>query len=163
MRAAFRSKSFPILLWGPPGRGKSYAAALLYATVNGRASWVRAVELIRSIQTCRRDGSVVLPGALYECGESSIWRSRVQSPDVLFVDDIGLRSPTDSQYEILFELFDRREGKPTIYTSNLSPNEIAKIYDDRIASRICRGTRIEFSGVDRRMESSRNVTLVNTN
>jgi len=161
MREAFREKRFPVLLWGPPGRGKSYAAALLYSSIQGRAVWIRAVEFIRAIQTCRRDGSVVMPGALYECGESSLWKSRVISPDVLFVDDIGLRAPTESQYELLFELFDRREGKPTVYTSNLSPNQLAEIYDDRIASRICRGTRIEFGGADRRMESVKSIKLTN--
>lgn len=159
VRQAVKSQHYPILFHGPPGVGKSFALGLFYASFPGNAKWFRAVEFVRLIQLCRKDGSVMLPGAYSECGEGHLWKTRIESPDALFLDDIGLRSPTDSQYEILYELIDRRMGKPLFLSSNLSLGEIAKLYDDRIASRIGAGLRLEFTGEDRRRTRAKAVRV----
>jgi chromosomal replication initiation ATPase DnaA len=50
----------------------------------------------------------------------------------------------------VFRLLNERKDKPTIITSNLSPENIAELHDERIASRLRAGTVIEVTADDRR-------------
>ena len=56
------------------------------------------------------------------------------------------------QFEVMQEFLNRRQGKPTVITGNMSIEQIAKVYDDRVASRIAAGTLIEIDGDDKRLE-----------
>lgn len=159
VRRAVKEQQYPILFHGPPGVGKSFAMGLFYASFPGNVKWFRAVEFVRLIHLCRKDGEVMLPGAYAACGEGHLWKTRVENPVALFVDDIGLTNPSDSKYEILYELIDRRMGKPLFLSSNLSIGELAKLYDDRIASRIGAGLRVEFTGTDRRKQNAKAVRV----
>lgn len=154
LRDTVKKNQWPILMYGPPGTGKTSAMVCLYRTLGKSPRWWNAVEFVRLVQRCRKDGHVLFEGSAYECGESSIWKTRVERPDLLFVDDIGLRAPTDSQYEIIYELINRRGDKPTIYTTNKSLTELGQMYDGRIKSRLGAGAIIEVKGQDRRTEGS---------
>lgn len=150
---------WPIYLHGEAGRGKTCAAACVFAAwTEGHPVWLRLPAFLSLIQECRRH-RVVLPGSAHEVGESSIWRSRVEQPGLLVVDDIGLRDPTESQFEIVYEMVDRRGLKPVIYTSNLSLPALQRLYDGRISSRILRGLAVEVTGVDRRLEQSASIRV----
>jgi DNA replication protein DnaC len=82
---------------------------------------------------------------------------------LLHIDDFGVREPSPHALRILDELTKRREGRATIWTSNLSLKVVAKTMPElqRIASRIAgmcgEGARyaIRFEGPDRRVERSR--------
>ena len=74
---------------------------------------------------------------------------------LLCLDDIGLRSPSDAAYDILHAVMTARRRNPTVITGNLSPVQLAKLYDDRIASRLAQGTVLELCGADRRLETTR--------
>lgn len=154
LQDAFKSKKFPILLSSPPGLGKTLAMACLYRTLPQSVYWWDAINFVRFVQQARRDGSIVLPGALYECSESSIWKTRIDKPHILFIDEIGLRNPSPSQYEIMYELINRRADKPTIYSTNKTLKELHEMFDARISSRLSAGTIIEIQGGDRRREAA---------
>lgn len=104
------------------------------------------------VQACRREGKILLGGGSGEVNEQQFWRSRVDREEFLFIDDIGLRNATDSAFEIIFELVNRRVGLPTLFTSNCDLDGIASTYDDRVASRLSAGTVIEMRGHDKRLE-----------
>ena len=63
--------------------------------------------------------------------------------DFVFIDDIGAENISGDftrglSCAVLCDLLDRREGKWTMFSSNLTLSEIAKTYDARIASRLIR-------------------------
>ncbi|MCA9073675.1 MAG: ATP-binding protein [Planctomycetaceae bacterium] len=156
MREAVRQQSWPLVIWGNVGSGKTSTAALLYASWSrDDVKWFSAAEFVRVVQTARRDGQVLLPGSVNTVGEESIWRVRVDQSSLVILDDLGTRMPTDSQYEILFELIDRRAGKPLVVSTNHSPDGLANIFDERITSRLLAGTVIEFALPDRRRQQGR--------
>ncbi len=72
---------------------------------------------------------------------------------LLIIDDIGAEKVTEWVRERLVSIINVRVsgGLSTIYTSNLSPNELLAEFEDRIASRVLSGTKtIEIVGWDRR-------------
>lgn len=153
LRDTVGKREFPIILSGPPGSGKTCAMACMFRSwQRGTPKWWNAVEFIRNVQQARRDGSILLPGSSYEIGPNKFWQTRVVQPEVLFVDDVGLRTPSDSQYEILYELINAREGKPTFYSTNKTLKEIGTMFDERIRSRLAAGAWIEFNANDRRVQ-----------
>jgi len=68
----------------------------------------------------------------------------------VILDDLGLRPPTDTMYQSLFDVLEWRKGKPLLITSNKSPEDLALLYDDRIKSRLRAGTVVNMDGPDRR-------------
>lgn len=87
----------------------------------------------------------------WESGEFKDWNDSVLG----VCDEIGSRNTvSDAHYEILKKLIDLRESKPSVYISNLAPNRIAEVYDDRIASRLQGGTVIDMTNwPDRRIRN----------
>lgn len=72
---------------------------------------------------------------------------------LLIIDDIGSERLTEWVRERIVSIIHTRvsNGLSTIYTSNLSPEELKEEMGDRIASRILGGTSIvEITGGDRR-------------
>lgn len=75
---------------------------------------------------------------------------------LLIFDDLGSEKVTDWSRQVFYTLIDYRyrEMKQTIITSNLTLNEIAEKFDDRIPSRLCEmGEVITLKGEDRRLRS----------
>ena len=62
----------------------------------------------------------------------------LETVDFLVIDDLGAENVTDAKLEKLTNILDKREGnkKATAFTTNLTFEEIEKIYGNRIASRI---------------------------
>jgi len=68
------------------------------------------------------------------------------------IDEIGGRERvSDAQRESLLTLLGKRAFRPSIYISNLTIEQLADVYDDRIASRLAGGTVVVFDGPDRRL------------
>lgn len=153
--SAIQEKRFPIYLHGIQGCGKSSAMACLYRSFQGTARWILLESFVQQITRCRQDGRVEI---FSEATGESFFRTEVQwfklvsQAQLLCIDDIGLRPPTESAYEIVFKLINSRLGLPTIYTSNLDEEAFQKTYGMRIASRVFSGTVIQCSGHDRRTE-----------
>jgi DNA replication protein DnaC len=69
--------------------------------------------------------------------------------DLLIIDDLGTEVSTDFVREQLFYLFDERISYclPWVISTNLMPNEIGTIYEDRLSDRILGTSRVlKFSG-----------------
>lgn len=58
--------------------------------------------------------------------------------DLVIFDDLGSAGHTDWREEVILEMIDRRYTgrRPTIFTSNLTKQEISDTYGKRIASRL---------------------------
>lgn len=157
MRSVFRrlienKERWPLFLFGSPGRGKTCAALALLDYV----PWnIRCEE--------SRDGIPPLvhyeAGGRYWTAEQLVgflfgndWPDDIRKCRLAVLDELGERSKnTDVNYTTVKRFADERDRKPTIYISNLSPNDIASAYDDRIASRVLCGTCFDLTGPDRRM------------
>jgi DNA replication protein DnaC len=157
---SIRENHWPIVIHGPTGVGKSYTSACIYqrwATPSGgrkAAFWYRVEEFVRDIQKCRmsRDNLVMhrVNGQIVYRTEAKLWQFAADANSLWCLDDFGTRGLTDSAFDVVFELIDRRVGKPTIVTSNLDLQGITDLYDDRIADRLRAGTVIELTGESRR-------------
>ena len=75
--------------------------------------------------------------------------------DLLIIDDLGTEFSTQFSVSCLYNLLNTRQNRAlaTIISTNLSPEDLSRKYEDRIYSRIIgNGTRIlAFVGADRRV------------
>ncbi|CAI8880525.1 DNA replication protein DnaC [Bacillus sp. IT-79MI2] len=131
-------KVFNTIMAGNCGAGKThlaYAIADQLAGAGISVVFVTVGELLRKIKsTFNKDSSLT---------EDSIIRTLVRS-DVLIVDDLGAElgaldantKATNFINRVLFDVFDGRQGKSTIFTTNLTGERLEGAYDERIVSRI---------------------------
>lgn len=167
LRAIFRElvtgqKPWPFLLSGRAGRGKTAAALCLADHVRG-AVYYRFPRLLKSFLWSQKEHGVavtwptVQDGRLgwksMNCNEHDFFKYLSRAP-LLILDDVATRSGyTDAQYDNFYELLDDRQFKPTVVISNLSLSEIGEVFDERIASRLARGTLFTLGGPDRRISA----------
>lgn len=83
----------------------------------------------------------------------------IENVDLFVLDDLGTeytnaRSSDDNwSHTKLFEVLDSRSGKPTIYTTNLTSDQLRHKVNSRNLSRLMDGTEvIEMTGPDYRMK-----------
>lgn len=75
----------------------------------------------------------------------------IQDVDLLVLDDIGAEQQTEWANTKLFEILDDRSGKATIYTTNLSSQELRGHINERNVSRMMENTEvIKMTGKDYR-------------
>ncbi|HFR4167255.1 MULTISPECIES: ATP-binding protein [Bacillus] len=140
---------FNLILVGKVGAGKSHIAYSIAHEMNEQSSdkvmYVTSSELfdyIRSTfntQSCETEHSIT---------------NMLISMDLLVIDDLGAElgdmdindlKATAFVNRVLFKLFDGRQGKKTIITTNLTGEAIIKAYDERVTSRMFNTYRhIEF-------------------
>jgi len=129
---------WPLVLIGEAGSGKSCAALLTLHWHEGNgwylpfAAWCSRLALAKhgELQT----------SAGFPLSERETWQE-YERATLTVLDDIGLREkPTDHQYDALKRALDVREHLPSIYISNLTIEDLAKLFDDRVASRLLAGT-----------------------
>jgi len=137
-----------IYLYGDVGVGKTYlmAALLKFRTLQGlkcnRINFDNFCSMIRS--------------AMNSAGGKTEYEivQEYSDIDVLFIDDIGLRSKqeTDFAYVTLYSILNKRQESmlPTYISTNKGIVELARAFDSRIASRLQGATEIHMTGADRR-------------
>ena len=155
LRTAIRSavsgeSAWPLVLTGTAGTGKTCAALCLLDYAGGRY-WTAASlcdVLIRA-----QAGRLLWNNGGYGGTHwpEDVWGWVGKAPLVV-LDEIGARSPSDFAYETIKRVLDEREGKPLVVISNLTLEALAKLYDDRVSSRLAAGTVIEVAGPDRRVK-----------
>jgi DNA replication protein DnaC len=110
-RGAFVDQAVNVLAFGLPGTGKSHvAAALGHSLVESGHSvlWMPTFKLVQDLLVAKRD--LDLPRAL----------RKLDSFEVLILDDIGYVQQTHEEVEVLFTLLaERYERRSVIITSNL--------------------------------------------
>ena len=76
-----------------------------------------------------------------------------QFPNVLCIDDIGYKRPSDWNTQCLYFItnYRRKHGFFTIWTTNLTVEELKDFYGAAIASRIMGGVIFETGGKDKRI------------
>lgn len=111
-----------VLLIGPPGTGKSFAVQ----AIGYQAIKLGFVVLYRSIFDVVRD-------FLHEeaLGEEDKALARYLKPDLLIVDDMGMKQLPRKSGEVLFEIIMRRyETRSTMMTSNRPLEDWGKLIGD---------------------------------
>lgn len=154
---ALVAQKWPLVIRGVPGVGKSCAMACVFRSWPRHALWRDCGQLLTRITSCRtsKNGSVsvsVPGGGSYEEFEGSICR-KWAGADLVCLDDVGVRTPSDAQREIFNHLIDLRREKPTILTTNLDYDQFKNVFDERIFSRVFCGSVINVTGEDRRFEN----------
>lgn len=143
---------WPLFLNGPAGSGKTCAALWLldhcrngkYFTVTELTDALTAMMKGELRQLCDGQGH-------YRVYQADYWH-RVGHASLVVLDEIGCREKvTDHHYEAVKRVLDVRQGLPLIVISNLDLAAVAKLYDDRIASRLAGGTVVTLRCEDRRL------------
>ena len=131
-----------MFIHGSTGTGKSRATLCLVDRVE-HAKFYGMLELVNLVNDFKKE-------RLWN--QKEFWDTFARY-SLVVIDDVGLREVSDDfQMETLYQALEAREGKPLVCTSNLSEKRILTSYNDRIHSRLCRGTIFEMGGTDRRLE-----------
>jgi len=116
------AKGANLLLFGPPGGGKSHlAAAIGLALVeNGwRVFFTRTTDLVQKLQVARRE--LALEAAI----------NRLDRFDLLILDDLAYVSKDQAETSVLFELISTRyERRSILITANQPFGEWGKVFPD---------------------------------
>ena len=120
---AWLSNGANLLLFGPPGGGKSHlAAALGFALVeNGwRVLFTRTIDLVQRLQIARRE--LALEAAI----------AKLDKFHLLILDDIAYVTKDQAETSVLFELISARyERRSLLITANQPFGEWGKIFPDQ--------------------------------
>jgi hypothetical protein len=153
--------AWPLLVVGSVGTGKTYAGVQCLDWFGG--SYHKLAELYDRLIRADQSG---IPWQ--RSGEYGVWSSasiwlQVRSHPLVVLDEVGARHApknardakgrvTPWQEDQFQKVLDDRERLPLMCLTNLSLRDLAQVYDDRIMSRLTRGTVVEIVGEDRRRE-----------
>lgn len=142
-----KGASYNTLFYGSVGTGKSHLSMSMLQAVNEfsdpfkKCLFVSTDELMRRIKdSFNNKQSPYTEQAMVE---------RLIKADLLVLDDLGAetgaagteKGATDYTVRTLNAIVNGRMDKPTIFTTNLSSSELTKMYDQRLMSRMFRGTK----------------------
>ena len=120
---AWLDKGANLILFGPPGTGKSHlAAALSFALIeNGwRVLFARTTDLVQRLQIARRE--LTLEAAI----------ARLDKYHLLILDDLAYVTKDQAETSVLFELIGARyERRSLLVTANQPFGEWGKIFPDQ--------------------------------
>ncbi len=119
---AWLEKGANILMFGPPGGGKSHLAAGLGLALveNGwRVLYTRTTDLVQRLQVARRELAL----------ESAI--AKLDRYDLLILDDMAYVTKDQAETSVLFELISARyERRSMLITANQPFGEWGRIFPD---------------------------------
>jgi DNA replication protein DnaC len=146
-----------LFLWGSPGVGKSYAMAAIMRHLifrGGNVTRVAYEMLCLEIRDTYKPGSTKT--------ELGVINPLIQAGNV-FVEDLGTTvscgaQESDFSLRTFLVLLDKRleNCKATFITSNRSVEQLAKSFDQRIASRLQQACEVvHLTGEDRRTQAAK--------
>lgn len=135
-----------LLIAGPPGRGKSLAAAVVLNEVRALGSngyfttFVAYVKRLQTLMELRDAWAKLGDQDAYDewQGIRNILKDQRNKLPLVVVDDVGKEHTTTTRFaEDEFDFLLRRrfdKGLPSVITSNLAPERWAKTYNDSMGS-----------------------------
>lgn len=144
---------WPLYLKGEVGRGKSYTAAAVYRRWTGTAVWMNFFDFCDRAMRLAKDGelSMYVNGTAVEYTRENWWRGIV-SVGLVVIDEIGSGKSHEWRNEALWNLLEKRKGRPLILTGNIDLDGLGEKFDERIQSRIAAGAPVTFQGRDMRLD-----------
>ena len=145
-----KEKNLGLLLMGGYGSGKTFYASAIANEVRRKGDFILIGTLSKLIQEINADFS----------RNRTAWETKISTYPLMVLDDLGMERDTDYNLEQMENIIDvrYRSRKPTIITTNLSPDEIKNIKGDirkeRAWSRI-REMCVPYTitGIDRRKDT----------
>lgn len=114
----------PILLIGQTGVGKSFIAEAcsMHACRSGKTSlWMDISILLETLSLSRTSGTYIK------------LRDRLSKPDVMVIDDFGMRKMTSTEAQDLCEILEARSvNKSTIITTQLPLDHWEEVIEDPV-------------------------------
>lgn len=141
------NKKPSLFLTGTPGSGKTYfAIALLKGLID-----LNIYNWLIFIKSDDLDNELLK--AVLESNEAYVLEKYHDVP-FLFIDDIGVERVNERIIKQYYSIIDRRLSNllPTVFTSNLSVEQIGNTLGDRIASRLAMTTEVSFPKMDLRKD-----------
>ncbi len=135
---AQKFRTFPfrnLLLYGPPGLGKTFLSACIAREVSENGFSVvydTAVNVFAQFETQKFSRDVE------DTREARDGTRRYLGCDLLILDDLGSEMTTPFVQSALYQLLNTRltAGKRTIISTNLTPDDIRRRYSPQLASRL---------------------------
>ncbi len=140
-----RSPKGFVVFSGNNGTGKTYLTeAILHDTKNQSFS----VKFITQSEL-----NMIWNDNIKEWGSASHYLKLLMDFDLLAIDDLGTRTPTEAFMDALYLLIEsrHRNQKGTIITTNQTSKQIREKFGDAFLSRIASGKNFRFEGIDRRI------------
>lgn len=139
----FSKKSPSLLLYGKTGLGKTH----LSLAIAGKAVEAGYGVIYMTAQNLFNR----LEREKFGRGDGENTEQSILDCDLLIIDDLGSEFISQLTVSSLYNIVNCRglEEKPTIISTNLTPDELKNTYSDRIASRILSAyTILQFDGAD---------------
>lgn len=143
-------KTQTLLIQGGTGTGKSYLAYCIADELQKQGYTVLFVDIVELLALLRNT---------YNKGVNETeaeYMEMIAKVDLLVLDDVGANKQTDWANEKLYDITNKRQGKNTVYTTNLKGDDIRNETDimlKRSYSRMLNNAKIiKMFGKDRRLE-----------
>lgn len=149
--AEFEERSWSgegLYLAGPVGTGKTHLAAATARRLMYRRHTPTLFVTVPDLLDRMRPGNF---GGVQDDREA--WFAAAKGAELLVLDDLGAEKATEWAQERVFILINHRyrERLPTIFTSNLDPEELGEHLGERVVSRIVEVSEfVRVAGVDYR-------------
>lgn len=128
-----------LLFFGPPQKGKSHLSVAITKAVMQKgysALFISVPKLLTKIKSTYNKNSSITEEDLLK---------HLKSVDVLVIDDLGAEkneTQKDKAWSdsLIWQIIDDRQGKHTIYTSNLTEKGLQEFYEERTFKRMMKRT-----------------------
>lgn len=140
-----------LFLTGAPGLGKTFLSACIASVVSEKGYSV-VYDTVRDVIANFEEARFGRRGEQEEA-ESEV--RRILRCDLLILDDLGTEMSTSFSVSVIYDILNTRlrEGRSTVVSSNLDPEELARRYSPQIASRLTGSFEyLRFYGQDIRLQ-----------